>query len=273
MSSFSQTEDKSTKLFGLNSVSGELSLMGQYRQQDRILKSNTTESLESSIFSGGLLLKSTGYVWHPNLLLLSLDANYNPQNKQENYLVIPDRSEVRTLQRLHLNGTFLRQKPVTLSCFVDLNRNYINNEDLTNIKSDHKKYGGTFYVKSNFIPLTLSYVNAKWDQQEIISNRTFKNEHLGIQGRINKSFSSRDNHKLSYNYNDYFRQDNSLTQVQNLTQEVSLIDNVFFDRDKRYYFSSYIAGFDQVGYNNYQRLQARENLNLKLPKRLYFNTN
>ena len=273
ISSYSQTENSTFKLLGITSVSGEVNLMGQYRQQDRVLKSNTSESLESSLFSGGIMLNSTGYIWHPNLLILNLDANYNPQTKQENYLVIPDRSEVRSLQRLYLNGTFLKQKPVSLNCFVNLNRNYINNEDLTNIRSDDRKYGGTFFLKSKYVPLSVSYSNGKVDQKELISNRTFKNEHTSVQGRINKSFSSRDNHKLSYNYNDYHRQDNNLTQIQNKTQEVTLNDNVFIDRNKKYYFSSLITGFDQEGNNNYQRLQARENINLKLPERLNFNAN
>ena len=133
--------------------------------------------------------------------------------------------------------------------------------------------GLTFFLKSKYVPLSVSYSNGKVDQKELISNRTFKNEHTSVQGRINKSFSSRDNHKLSYNYNDYHRQDNNLTQIQNKTQEVTLNDNVFIDRNKKYYFSSLITGFDQEGNNNYQRLQARENINLKLPERLNFNAN
>jgi len=270
---YTQSTDNSFRWFGLNSVSGEVNILGEYRQQDRVLKSSTTESLEGSMFSGGLSLKSSGYIGHPNLLLLSLDADYSPQKTQENYLVIPDRSEVRTLQRLYLNGNFLKQKPVSLNCFINLNNSYINKEDLTNIRLEDRKYGGTFSVKNKYIPLSVSYTSGKWNQEELISDRTFKNEHTNIQGRINKSFTSRDNHKLSYSYNDYFREDNVFTRVQNRTQEVILSDNIYLDQQKKYYFNSLISGFDQEGINNYQRIQARENIHLKLPKRLQFNTN
>lgn len=258
---------------GLTSLSGEVNLKAQYRKQENIFDNNLNESLQSTIFSGGVLLNARSYVWHPDFLILDVNANYNPESNQENYLVIPDRSEARTIKSLNLTATLFNQKPISLSGFANFNQSYINNEDLTNLRSNDQKAGGSFSFKNKYLPVSFNYMKGKWDQKEIISGRSFRNERATVQGRLTKSFTSKDNHKLNYNYNEYFRQDNNQPYITNSMNEISLYDNFYFDSDRKYYFSSAISNFNQKGNDVYDRLQARETLTLKLPENFVFNTN
>lgn len=271
--SISQTNSNSYKFVGLTSLSGEINLKTQYRKQENIFDNNLNESMESWLYSGGVLLNARTYVWHPDFLIVDVNANYNPESNQENYLVIPDRSEARTIKRLNLTATLFNQKPISLSGFANFNQSYINNEDLTNLRSNDQKMGGALSFKNKYLPVSFNYMYGKWDQKEILTGRNFRNEHTTIQGRLTKSFTSKDNHKLNYNYNEYFRQDNSLPYMINSINEISLYDNVYFDSNRKYYYSSAISNFNQKGNDEYDRLQARENLTLKLPENFIFTSN
>lgn len=273
LDSISQTNINSNKFVGLTSLSGEINLKGQYRKQDNIFGNSLNESMESWLYSGGVLLNANTYVWHPDFLIIDINANYNPESNQENYLVIPDRSEARTIKRLNLTATLFNQKAISLSGFANFNQSYINNENLTNLRSNDQKLGGSVSFKNKYIPLSINYMNGKWDQKEMLSGRNFRNERTAIQGRLTKSFTPKDNHKLIYNYNEYFRQDNNLPYITNSINEISLYDNIYFDSNRKYYFSSAISKFNQKGNDEYDRLQARENLTLKLPENFIFNSN
>ena len=95
---FAQINGTTGGLWNQVSLNGAISLEGQYRSQETILKSNLTERPKTSLLRGLFLLRSQSYVWHPNFLLLDLDLEYQPGSRKDNYLVIPDRSETQTAE-------------------------------------------------------------------------------------------------------------------------------------------------------------------------------
>ena len=138
---FSQAQ-RSLGIWHLRNISGEVDLKGQYRQ----LESNFNEVMEdqrSMYLLSGIKLNTSSYLWDKDILLIDLGGAYSPELRDETYITIPDRSEVRTLKKLNLKTTLFNNKPVTLQGFYDFDQNYYNRELLTNVKSNNQLWGGS----------------------------------------------------------------------------------------------------------------------------------
>ncbi|MFH1321655.1 MAG: hypothetical protein ABII90_13515 [Bacteroidota bacterium] len=269
---FPQEVTTSSKFWNLTSLSGEMKIKGLYRELEGVTNS-IYNSQHSSHFSGGVLLRTKSYFWHPNFLLLDVDAEYNPETRQELYLIIPDRSETRTLKKLDLRTTLFMQKSITLSAFINYNQNYFNRENLTNMESNSKQWGSVLSYKNKIFPLTVNYLQRKWDQKEIQTGRIFKIEQNNFQSKITKSFATRDKHELSFSRDEYLRQDANSYQVRNTIDNIYLNNDIFFDSKKNHYFKSIISNINQKGEFNFKRFQTFENLSFKLPNNFDFTTN
>ncbi|NOZ45209.1 MAG: hypothetical protein GXO79_00350 [Chlorobi bacterium] len=276
---FAQEMKRSIGFWTLTNMKGEININGLYRKQKRILKSDLTDYPKNALIGGGIDLKTKSYVWHPNFLKLGIDVDYNPEKREDTYLFIPDRSETRNIKKLNINGIFFSKKFISLNTFINLNDNYINSENLTNIRSKNKKYGGSLFFRNKYLPLSVSYSKGKWDQKEINTGRTFKNDEKNFESRLNKTTKRGDNHELSYTYNDYIRQEADLYKVSNKTRNLNLSNNIYFDNKKKYNFNSRIINYSQIGNDTFKRFQLMENFVFKLPENFvltssyqYYNT-
>ena len=117
------------------SLNGEVSLEGLYRTQETVLRSNLSEDLQTSLLRGQFLLRSRSYIWHPSLMLLDLDLEYQPGTGRYEFLNIPDRSETITAERAHIQATFFDQRPVSIGVLSNINHAFSNRELLTNIET------------------------------------------------------------------------------------------------------------------------------------------
>ncbi len=248
------------------SLSGSIGVKAEYRNQRSVLGSGFEENLKGSLFSGGLLLKSSSFIIHPNLMGLDIDIEYNPEKIDDQYMVSPDRSEVRTLKRLNVNSTFFQEKEITLSGFVNLDQNYTTRENLTNIRTNRKFFGGSVFYKNIVLPASLTYQEGSWDQAEIGTQRTYSYWQRNIKGRIAKSFSSKDKHEFTYSYDDFIREEFYTNPRQNVVNDAKLNSRVYFDSQKKFSLNTVISNMNQAGTDEFNRFQIFGNLYMNLPQ-------
>jgi len=255
--------------FHPESLNGNIKLRGMYRVQNSLL-GTVEEDQRSTYFIGGIMLNTSSYFWSPDLLYVNLDIEYNPETRNETYILIPDRSEVRTLKKLDFRTAVFRNKSVSLNTFLNLNQTYFNRELLTNIKSDSRQWGGLLSLNNKYLPMTVSFRQSDWKQNELQTGRVFIMKQNDLTSRISKSFRDNDRHELLYSRNDYYYNYAGSAEVKNLIDKATLTNNVFFDRQKRYNYSSYVSLYNQVGNNEFDRIDANERFVFNLPANLRF---
>jgi hypothetical protein len=255
------------------SLNGAISLEGLYRTQENYLNSRLREDFQSSLFRGQFLMRSRSYIWHPSLMLLDLDLEYQPGAGRYEYLVIPDRSETVTAERGRIEATFFDQRPMTLSFFTGINHAFSNRELLTNIETFKTDFGGRLSFRNRTLPLTLSYLQEDWSQKELEIGREFRNYRKMFQAEANKSFGGRDSHQLMFSQSNHQREYGNADRVNNDITDVNLRDRIYFNKDRSSMLHSFIWYYHQVGSQDFDRFQLNENLIFKLPANFRFLSN
>ncbi|MCD4710670.1 MAG: hypothetical protein K8R52_07480, partial [Bacteroidales bacterium] len=263
---YSQAQ-RSLGIWHLRNISGELDLKGQYRQLESSFN-EVTEDQRSTYLLSGLKLNTSSYLWDKDILLIDLGGAYSPELRDEKYITVPDRSEVRTLKKVDLRTTLFNNKPVTLQGFYNFDQSYYNRELLTNVRSGNKQWGGILSLNNRFLPVTLTYRNQEWDQEEIRTGRTFNMDQENIQVRATKSFGSRDRSELLYSHHNYLYRYAELHQTEHLIDRVALNNNLFFDVARRYNLNSRFTWYDQEGTTSFRRVELLEGLTMQLPHQL-----
>ena len=218
--------------FNSHFVNGDLKLNGLYRMQQSVI-SDIKEDQRSAYYIGGLRINTGSYLWNQDLIYINLDGEYNPETRRETYLLVPDRSEVRTLQKIDFKTAIFRKKPVSLNTFVNLNQTYYNRELLTNIKSDNRQFGGLLSFNNKFLPVSISYRKSDWKQKELQTGRSFTMNQNNVIGRISKSFGKNDNHEILYSRDDYKYTYFADKEVNSLVDKISVNNNFYFDRNRK----------------------------------------
>jgi hypothetical protein len=242
-------------------------LKGQYRQ----LKSTFNDVYEdqrSTYLLSGFKLNTSSYLWDKDIVQIDLGGAYSPELRDEQYITIPDRSEVRNLAKVDLKTTVFNNKPVTLQGFYDYDKSYYNRELLTNVRSRNQLWGGILSLNNKILPLTLTYRNQEWDQEETQTGRTFNMDQKNFEARTSKSFGSRDRTELLYSHHNYLYRYQELHETANLIDRVSLNNSIFFDTSRRYNLNSRFSWYDQDGTTSFRRLELLEGLSMQLPHHL-----
>ncbi len=254
-------------IWHFRNISGEVDLKGQHRQ----LKSSfndVAEDQRSTYLLGGIRLNTNSYLWDEDLILIDLGGAYSPELRDEKYITVPDRSEVRTLKKVDFKTTFLNNKPLTLQGFYNFDQNYYNREYLTNVRSNNQQWGGVLSLNNKILPVTFSYRNQKWDQEETQTGRTFHMEQESVEARSTKSFGSKDRTEIFYAHSNYLYRYEEVHQTHHLIDRVSLNNNIFFDTGRKYSLHSRFSWYDQEGTNTFRRLELQEGLSMQLPHQL-----
>lgn len=263
---FGQNGSSVNQFWHQQSLSGAIGIKGHYRNQQQILGSGFKENIHGTLISGGLLLNSKSSMIRPGMIDLDLEIEYNPEKMNEQFLTIPDRSEVRTLKRLNFRTTFFQEKKLTFNAFVNLNQNFINRENFTNSRTNRKFFGGGLFYKNKVLPSSITYQEGTWDQNEIETGRTYSYWQRNIKARVSRSFFSADKNFLSYSYDDYIRKESFDTiPRRNKVNYIELNSNIPLDQAKDYNLNAIVSNFNQKGWNNLNRFQVFTNLNMKLP--------
>lgn len=264
-----------SKMYGwrLNSINGEVDADGHYREMQRI-GSGIDEYLKSSYLSGGLILRTQSTILHPNFLTLNIDAGYVPETRRDNYLVIPDQSEISTLKKLGgITASFFKHKDVSLNLFGNYDQSYSSRENLTSIRSTDKRWGAAFGYNNKILPFTVEFHNKKWEEEEIENSRTYKMDQKQFVGRASKSFSKRDRNELSFSHDNTVSINQNQLSITNRTDNLDLVSYINLDAGQKYKLTTMISDYIQQGNLNMKRVQASENITLLLPFSLSFNGN
>ena len=249
------------------SLNGAVSLEGLYRTQETILRSNLSEDLQTSLLRGQFLLRSRSYIWHPNLMLLDLDLEYQPGAGRYEFLSIPDRSETVTAERVHVQATFFDQRPVSIGFLSNINHAFSNRELLTNIETFKTDFGGLLSFRNKVLPVTLRYMMEDWRQKELEIGREFKNYRKMFQAETNKSFGTRDSHQLMFSHSNHQREFGNADLIDNTITDLNLRNRIYFSRNQSSTLNSFIWIYHQVGSQEFDRFQVYENLTLQFPYR------
>jgi len=259
-------------IWHIRAISGEVDLKGQYRQLESDFN-EVAEDQRSTYLLGGVKLNTSSYLWDKDILLIDLNGAYSPETRDEKYITVPDRSEVRTLKKVDLMATLCNNKPVTLQGFFNFDQNYYNRELLTNVRSNNLQWGGMLLLNNKFLPVTLTYRNQDWNQEEIQTGRIFNMDQENLQARASKSFGSRDRSELIYSHNNYLYRYAELHQTQHVIDRIALNNNFYFDLARKYNLNSRITWYNQEGTNSFRRVEVLEGLSFQLPHHLRLMTN
>tara|TARA_R110001583_G_scaffold114876_3_gene265339 strand:- start:1611 stop:3590 length:1980 start_codon:yes stop_codon:yes gene_type:complete len=280
--SYSQNSSSETTFWRLLSLNGEVNLSNYYWDQ-KTVRNNYKERLESSFLSGELLLNSKSYFYHPNFLTLDLDVGYSPETGQLLSVVTPDRNEINSLKKVDARVYLFKNNALNLSVFANLNESYNNRENLTNLKTNFENIGSVLSFSNKYLPLTLSYNKGKGEQLELQTDRSYITETSNFEVKTSKSFGKNDWNQFVYSHNEYLYDDKFLvTQlnpygniIDNKIVRWNLSNNFFLDSKKNYSFVSRISDEDQSGDYNYKRFEVLESIFFKLPQNfnLYGNYN
>lgn len=256
----------------LRALSGEIELEGQYRQLESSFN-EVREDQRSTDLLGGVKLNTSSYLWDKDVLLIDLNGAYSPELRDESYITVPDRSEVRTLKKVDLMATLCNNRPLSLQGFFNFDQNYYNRELLTNVRSNNLQWGGTLSLNNKFLPVSVTYRNQNWDQEETQTGRVFNMEQENIQARATKSFGSRDRNEIIYTCNDYLYRYAELHQTQHLINRIALNNQIYFDAARRYNLNSRITWYDQEGTTSFRRFEIQERITFRLPYKLRLMSN
>lgn len=263
-SGLSYSQSSANGFFHSQFVNGDVKLQGLYRMQKSVI-GDISEDQRSTYYIGGIRLNTGSYLWNPDLIFINLDGEYNPETRDETYLLVPDRSEVRTLKKIDFRTSIFRSKPISLNTFLNLNQTYYNRELLTNVKSDNKQWGGLLSLNNKVLPLSVSYRQSDWSQEELQTGRIFKMAQNNLLGRISKSFGEKDTHEILYSRDDYTYNYAGEKEVNSLIDRVALNNNIYFDRRQKYGLNSQVSYYDQSGDNKFTKIEAIERLMFFLP--------
>ena len=250
-------------------LNGSVQLEGLYRSQETILKDGKTEKPVTKKFIGELLLSSKSYIWHPNFWRLNIDIDYNPGVQNEQFLVIPNRTETRTAEQLRIQSVFFNQRPFSVNSFFNISHHFINREFASNVESINMDYGGSLAYRNLLAPVKLQYLHSDWQQNELQTGRKFLNERDNVQFELSRSFMARDRHIFTYSYEDYKRRYGSGFRIRNIMNSWRLQNRIPFSENRKSFWQSNLFYRQQEGSMPFNRLQINEYLSMGLPFGFY----
>lgn len=271
LAGFAQNGGDLYRFWNQGSLNGEIMLKGLYRDQTTILK-ELEESQQSRYIIGGIKLNTSAYLWKPDILKIYVGGEFNPESRNEKYLIVPDRSEARTLSKLDLRATLFDNKSVNLNSYLNLNQNYFNREYLTNIRSDNRQIGALLGISNKVLPMTVSYRETKWKQNEIQTGREFAMDQQNIESRITRSFGSFDKSELRISYDDYNYKYNDQYETNNQVKRINFNNSIWFDQKHNYSIISNILYHDQAGTYDFTKTEVLEQINFILPNNFRLNS-
>ena len=268
---FTQNSILSLGLWNLSALSGELKLGGLYGEGfSNTYGVNDKQTLSS--YYGGIMLKTSSYIWTPNFFVFDVDGGYLPESRQDLYVVYQNQFDVINMTQLHMSASIFPKRPLTLSGFLNYDNSYDNRENLTSLKTNSKNYGGTFSFANRYLPLSICYNQSNWDTREIQTGRSFKYDQKNLDARVSRSFGLKDKNDLMYSHHDFLRDEYDIMPIRNISDILQLSNGIFFDSSKNSHFNSNIAGTIQHGADSFKQFRATENLFYKLPYNMYWNS-
>ncbi len=264
---FAQRNDEEIRFWRLTSFSGELGLRGLYRNLTSTINEGKDRQ-HSSMYGGIFSLRTSSYFWTPRFLIIQADGEFNPEKSTDNYLAVPDQAEVRTLGRLGISTLFFAQKPLSLTLFGHLDQGYSNRENLTSLKTDNKDFGGLLTFSNKVLPARFSYKRSWSKVNEIPGQRIYDIRQENYMASVSRNFGAVSKNELIYTHDAYVSRQYQMIPVSVISDNLSLSNQVVFDRNQQYKLNSFMSALNQARNQRLRRYQVVESLSLRLPRRL-----
>lgn len=247
------------------SLSADIMMEGLFRGQESELRSGIREELMTSRFNGDFELNSKTIIWHPSFLELDLGIQYNPTLRNEEFLVLPNRSETQTAEQYHLNAIIFNQRPLFFNIYGNQSRLFINREFATNVESNRRDLGALLSYRNGFLPFSVQVNRSRWKQQEKRTSRVFDNSRSGLCFTAHESFGNSDDHRITYTYEDISRTYAAVRSIRNFMHSARLQNSLRFGKKDADYFRSLVWLNNQIGSNELARIQVNETISVGLP--------
>ncbi len=246
--------------WNLKSVSGLLSLEGNYRSGTYNLSDSFSDEQKSTLLTGRLDLNTSSFIIHPNFFQLDANFSYSPARNLDNYIISPDNSEINTNERIDLNGVFFSERIISINPYFDFNHSFSRREYTTNLESFYTNYGTRLSSSNPILPFSANVAKYNWEQNEIQTGRKFSTSQFLVNTEFNRSVSDFSNNRLNIDYFDYSRKYSVNSIIKNKAINWSLNNNLTFSRSSNSNFASLISVTNQVGSQPINRFLINENL-------------
>ncbi len=251
--------------WNIKSVSGLLTLEGNYRSGTYYLPDYFTDERKSTYLSGRIDLNTSSFLWHPNFFQLDANFSYSPVKNLDLYVISPDNSEINTNERVDLSGIFFSERIVSLNPYFNFNHSFSRREYTTNIESFYTNYGARLSSPNLILPFNFNVSQNNWDENEFQTGRNFSTNQFSVNTEFSRSISDFSNNRLNIDYFDYTRKYATNSTIHNKAMNWSLNDNFTIDRSSNFNFASLISLTNQVGSQPINRFLVNENLRSDLP--------
>ena len=223
----------------LISYSGDISLNGQYNM-------NQSGSFTNNNFNygGGINLRTSSYVWHPNFLIINAGISYDPQLAQFFSTQLPNSFSNFNTANIYLNTSFFRSLKFNFDTFLAYNKSLSSQDKLYKVEIDQIKWGASIHYDGSFkFDTTFEQINEK--QNEPSQNREFVFNNSNLKGTIRKSFSDIDENYFNYQFSSNSSEQVNVYENNSINTNVDFLNTTYFPGSGR---SSYFN--TRIYYNN-----------------------
>ena len=266
---FSQRNRYNIPYFNIISFSGNLQLHGGYT----FTESNDSKS-NSNMYRGGLTLNTTSYIYHPNLVTLSLSGTYGPSFGNNERSHFPATFSKNYNTGYDLRALFFKRLKTNFSIFMSHNEFYNNNNDFSINKSRIKRHGGTIHHRSDILTARLEVERRDEVNEDLINNTEYRLLRTSYEGVLSTSFYKIDSNELTVLIDDYTSELINIYKQSQLSRNVLFASFIPFGKEDRARLHSRFnlrdseikdaAGYTSMGVN--------ENFLYNISKRLYFHS-
>ncbi len=272
ISTYAQNSIYSLGLWNLTNLYGELkagALYGILTTREYGLNNST----KTTNYYGGIMLGARTYIWDPSFMKLNFEGAYSPESYQNQNLIFPNRYDIINTKRFNINSTLFEGKAISLSGVANFINTYDSRDNLTDINSNSKGYGGTISIRNRLLPFSVSANQSDWDSREMQTGHTYYYKQFNLNALASKTFFRRDRNELRYTHNDNWRQDYNMIPIRNISDNLELYDAFPLDSTGRSFYNSRIYGIQQHGVDSFQQLNINENISYVLARNMQVNGN
>lgn len=263
-----QTSLYSLGPWNFSSVTGSVMLEGSYRQQKDVLESNYSEIMKSSAFRSLIKLNANSYIWHPNFMTLDADMEYSPNAHLDNFLVIPNRTESNTAERINVNASILNSLPVTIGLFGGIGHSYTSRDFATDVELRSTLYGGKINFKNSFTPISISLQRNEWEENELLSGRRFSYDNKTASLTASKSFGSLSENQFNFNYDDITSDYSATGSLNTKIAHATMSNRLSINGGGKAEFNSYFSYLNSIGAQQSNRVDENANIKILLPENI-----
>ncbi|WP_242084875.1 hypothetical protein [Aestuariivivens sediminis] len=221
-------------------------------------------------YSVGGFISTQSYVYHPNLLTLTVSGGYQPQFGEVVSSQVPDYVTGLSLLQYSINANFFKTFDYKVNAYYNyVKKNSVNlffDRDITEKKwGANITYDKDYKIKTHFEHNNTNDYDNLTDRELLLSN-TF------LRGSMIKSFFKKDRNELSFNFERTASESFNLFKNSTDLFYANYNNLLYLNKKQSIPLNSSVIFSDQKGTFNMKNIGFNENLILPIAKKLNFTT-